>query len=284
MEHSKLASADRTEPLLGAPLRQVGSVLAVAALCACTELSPGGDRLPQVSQPVQPDAGISPAETRWGCLDEPIPTLAAPLMAMVELSLSVVDTVTGAPPAGLVARACARLDPTCDPPLSPEVSPDIDGAVHLFVPQGFSGFVELRSPSTVPTMYFVNRALMRNTAESFAVISPAAIAGLAAQDNVTLEPMTGLVLIRAFDCQRNLASGVQLSTNKGGAVYAFVDGLPLVGRDETTEEGLGGFINMPIGIAVIQGIVSEHGSPLGNASVIVREAWFSYGDVEPLPL
>jgi hypothetical protein len=201
----------------------------------------------------------------------------------VDLALAIIDTVTNAPPAGLAARACARLDVMCENPLTPDTSPAIDGAVHLAVPQQFNGFVEIRSPTTVPTLYFLNRNLMRDTVESFAIIGTAALAGLATQGNVTLEPALGHVLIRTFDCERAPAGGVQLSSNKGGSPFAFVDGFPVVGRDETTEDGVGGFINVPLEIVVLQGIVSEHGTALSTASVIVRQGWFSYGDVEPLP-
>jgi hypothetical protein len=254
----------------------------VLALSACTELAPGGDRLPQQFQSVQPDAG-PPPDTRWGCLDGPISTAAAPLVPTVELALSVADTVTGMPPAGLTARACARLDVMCSTPLTPDVSPAIDGALHLAVPQEFDGFVELRSPATVPTMFFINQALMRNTADGFGIISGLALAGLAMGGGVMLDPALGHVLIRTFDCQGNPASGVELSNNRGGQPFAFERGLPVVGQDETTGDGVGGFVNVPLDYVVLRGIVVEHGIELGTASVTVRPGWFSYGDVEPLP-
>jgi hypothetical protein len=266
----------------GCRVRALAAAGVLAALAACTELAPGSDRLPQASQPIQPDAG-PPREARWGCLDAPIATTAAPLMSRVDLALTVTDIVTNAPPAGLTARACARLDVNCETPLTPEVVPAVDGALHLSVQQRFDGFVEIRSPTTVPTMYFINQSLMRDRAESFGIISMGALSGLAAQGNVTLDPTLGQVLIRTFDCQGEPAGGVQLSNDKGGQPFAFVGGLPVVGQDETTEDGLGGFVNVPLDYVVLQGIVREHGTALGNASVTVRPSWFSYGDVEPLP-
>lgn len=280
--HSRRPGLDRPRRHHGRA-RPLASVAALAALCACTELAPGGDRLPQASQSVQPDSGPSLSNTRWACLDAPAPATASPLVPSVDLALTVIDTVTNAPPAGLAARACSRLDVMCENPLTPDASPASDGAMHLSVPQQFNGFVEIRSPATVPTMYFLNRDLMRDTVESFAIIGTAALAGLAAQGNVTLEPGLGHVLIRTFDCDRAPAGGVQLSNDKGGRPFAFVDGFPVVGRDETTEDGVGGFINVPLDYVVLQGIVREHGTALRTASVIVRPGWFSYGDVEPLP-
>jgi hypothetical protein len=262
-------------------MRALG-VVALVALSGCTELASGNDLLPQTLQPNQPDAGPGP-ETPWGCLDAPEPPTASPLLPRVDLALTVVDTVTDAPPAGLSARACSRLDVDCDNPLTPDVSPSIDdGAMHLSVQQRFAGFVEIRSPTTVPTMYFINQDLLRDTAESFAIIGTSALAGLATQDNVMLDPARGFVLIRTFDCQGAPASGVQLSSDNDGQPFAFVDGFPVVGRDETSADGIGGFVNVPLGIAVLQGIVREHDTALSNASVIVRPGWFSYGDIEPL--
>lgn len=266
----------------GAPVRVFASVGFVAVLGACTELAPGGDRLPQSFQPVQPDAG-PPVDTRWGCLDAPFSPTATPLVASVDLALTVIDTVSQAPPPGLTARACSRLDAMCTTPLTPDVSPAVDGAIHLAVQQQFNGFVEIRSPTTVPTMYFINRDLMRDTAESFGIIGVAALSRLAMGGNVVLDPALGNVLIRTFDCGRQPASGVQLSNDKGGQPFAFVGGLPVVGRDETTGDGVGGFINVPVDYVVLQGIVSSHDTPLSTASVITRPGWFSYGDVEPLP-
>jgi hypothetical protein len=271
----------RDRPRWGACIRTL-AVVPVVAVSGCTELASGNDRLPQTFQTSLPDAGPGP-ETRWGCLDAPEPPTASPLMPRVDLALTVIDTVTDAPPAGLSARACSRLDVDCDTPLTPDVSPTIeDGAMHLSVPQGFAGFVEISSPTTVPTMYFINQDLLRDTAESFAVISTLALAGLAARDNVMIDPARGFVLIRTFDCQGAPASGVELSSDKEGQPFAFVDGFPVVGRDETSGDGIGGFVNVPSGIVVLQGIVREHGTALSNASVFVRPGWFSYGDIEPL--
>lgn len=285
MAHSESRVFARRAALRGAwCARALAAVASVVALSGCTQLAPGADLLPQTFQPVQPDAGPAPApDTRWGCLDEAEMPTASPLLPSIDLALTVIDTVTDAPPPGLSARACSRLDVECANPLTPDVNAAVDGAMHLSVPQRFAGFVEIRSPATVPTMYFINQELMRDTAESFAIISTAALAGLAARDNVMIEPERGFVLIRTFDCQGEPASGVQLSNDKGGEPFAFVDGFPVVGRDETSGDGIGGFVNIPAGIVVLQGIVREHGTSLSNASVIVRPGWFSYGDVEPLP-
>jgi hypothetical protein len=63
----------------------------------------------------------------------------------------------------------------------------------------------------------------------------------------------------------------------------FVDGLPNVGVDVTADSGLGGFVNVPMGYAVLQGRLVPRDVVIGTASVVVRPDWFTYGDVERLP-
>jgi hypothetical protein len=256
----------------------VGSA-ALMALSGCTELAPGSDRLPQQSQSVQPDAAVAP--DGWSCLDEPPPNRADPVVATIDLSLRVTDTVSGEPPDGLVGRACARMDVMCDTPLTAQVGPADDGSIHLSVRQGFDGFIELTSPTTVPTMFFINQPLMRTTAEAFGIVSTLALAGLAVQGNVPLDPTLGHVLVRTFDCEVAPAAGVELSNNLGGQVFAFVAGLPDVGRNVTAADGIGGFVNVAPRFAVLQGIMAESAREVGTTTVTVRAGWFSYGDVEP---
>ncbi len=263
-----------------AATRQVALALGVMG---CTELAPGTDTLAFEGLGLnQPDAAAS-VDPAWGCLDAPIPGGADRLVPNVELTLALVNTVSGAPPEGLTARACAKLDVDCATPLSPPTGVAVDGAVHLTVPRGFDGFVEITSPSTVSTMYFLNRELMRNATESFGLVSPTALGALASGGSVTLDPALGHMLIRAFDCQGNPASGVQISNDKGGLPFTFINGLPVPGRDVTVVDGVGGYVNVPLGYAVVQGILLEGERLLGTANVVVRQGWFTYGDVEPLP-
>jgi hypothetical protein len=255
------------------------AAVAVAALVACTELAPGSDRLLQGIVPNQPDAAAP--DPRWACLDESPPNTAAPNVPTIDLALGIADTVTDTVPEGLTARACDSLDANCDTPLLTEVVPSEDGVLHLRVAQGFDGYIELRSPSTVPTMYFVNRALMLDTVRSFAVISTMALNGLAMQARVPLDAALGHVLISVFDCMGAPASDIQLVSDAGGVAFVFVDGRPAVGRDVTSEDGVGGFVNVPIGYAVLEGRRANDGRVLRTTNVLVRSGWFSYYDVQP---
>lgn len=252
------------------------------ASSACTELASGSDTLEQGIGASQPDAGAL-VDSRWACLEVAPPGTADRLVPSVELVLPVTDIASGMAPPGLSARACRKIDVNCATPEAPPTGIEVDNAVHLSVPQGFDGYVEITSPTTVPTMFFLNRALTRNATEALNIIGETALGALAAQGNVVLDPGLGHLLIRTFDCLGAPASGVQVSNDVGGTPFAFIDGLPAVGRDTTSLEGLGGFVNVPVGYAVLQGELVESERLLGTANVVVRQGWFTYGDVEPLP-
>jgi hypothetical protein len=242
-------------------------------------LAPGSDRLSQGIVPNEPDAAAP--DPRWACLDEAPPITAAPNVPTIDLALGIADTVTDTVPEGLMARACDSLDVGCDTPLLAAVTPSVDGVLHLQVAQGFDGYIEIRSPSTVPTMYFVNGALMRDTVRNLAVISTLALTGLAMQARIPLEPTLGHVLLSVFDCMGAPASDIQLVSDAGGVAFVFVDGLPAPGRDVTSDAGVGGFVNVPTGYALLEGRRAADGRVLGTTNVLVRSGWFSYYDVQP---
>jgi hypothetical protein len=249
---------------------------------ACTELAAGTDTLAVGVGSSRSDAGLA-QDSRWACLDELAPGGADRLVPSVELTLPVTNIVSGRAPEGLSARACAKIDVDCGMPVASPAAVEVDGAVHLAVPQGFDGYVELTSPTTVPTMYFLNRELMSDATEAINIIGQDAFAALAVQASVPIERELGHLLLRTFDCTGAPASGVQVSNTVGGLAFAFIDGLPVAGIDTTSAQGLGGFVNVPTGFAVLQGVLADGNRLLGTSNVLVRQGWFSYGDVEPRP-
>lgn len=251
----------------------------VGASAGCTELAPGEDTLAKSENPNLPP--VDPVDPRWACLDEPAPAGAVALRPTVDLALMITDTSSQKPPDGLVARACSKLDPLCDLPVANSDVVAVDGAVHLALQPGFEGFVEISSPTSISTLFFLNRALWTDGLELIGVVSPMAFQGLASYAGVTLDPQLGHLLIRTFDCAGSRASDVELSNESGGAPFIFVDGLPLPGRNVTTEEGQGGFINVPTGFVKLQGTTLEGGRLISTATVSVRGNWLTYGDIEP---
>jgi hypothetical protein len=223
----------------------------------------------------------APPDPRWACLDEPPQASAVALGAQPTLTLVPVDIASGAPPEGLMARACRRLDVDCLTPVTSGVTLADDNALHLPVPRGFDGFVELTSPASVSTMYFVNQPMLADRVEAFRLLNRPGLQALATQGGVTLDPELGHLLIRVFDCEGAPASGIQLSNDRGGEPFSFVNGLPSTGADVTTADGLGGFVNVPPVLVVLQGLKVDDGRVVSTPSVSVRSSWFTYGDVEP---
>lgn len=254
-------------------------VFFLALSAACTELAPGSDTLDS-ARALLLEAG-SPVDPRWACLDEPPRPSAVALGAQPVLTLTPVDIASGVAPEGLTARACQRLDVDCLAPVASGVTLGDDDALHLRVPRGFDGFVELTSDASVPTMYFVNQPMLADRAESFRLLNPPGLRALAMQGGVTLEPELGHLLVRVFDCEGAPASGIQMSNDRGGEPFSFVNGLPSTGADVTTPDGLGGFVNVPPVLVVLQGLKVDDGRVISTPSVSVRSGWFTYGDVEP---
>lgn len=250
---------------------------------ACTELAPGSDIL--LAAPGKlgaADAGAERADPRWACLGKGEAPGAVALRPSVGLSLAVLDPALQTTPAGLQVRACNRIDVDCMTPAVPATGVSSDGLIHLSLLQGFNGFLEITSPTIVPFLFFVSRPLETERQETLNVIGPGALQALAGSGDVTINQALGFLLLRSFDCQGELTSGVAISNGAGGEPFNFVDGLPNVGGDVTEVDGIVGFVNVPTGSVVAQGLEPETGKVTGTVNVVVRRGWFTYGDLNPV--
>ena len=137
--------------------RTVLSVLALAAL-ACTEFEPGTDELTAGGEgPTDTSSGaLTPAVGRdWTCLGE---LRADPMIARdntnparLVQSVQVLTLREGRVPPETVVRACAQRDLACDSPLTAQLPVDAQGWVDMPLFDGFDGYLEVTSPSTVPS-------------------------------------------------------------------------------------------------------------------------------------
>lgn len=267
---------------------RVSACAALAALIAgaCTELEPGSDL--RASEPtvaaLSGSGGSPPAEDpKWACLDGAEPPSAVALRPTVTFTLGLNDPSTRSAPPGAALRACNRFDLECSMPAAGPLELGPDNLFHLELPQGFAGFIELTSPAIIPALYVFSRPLLTDVEDEFIVVSLATARGLAASSSVQLDTTLGLVAVRARDCLGELTGGVQFSNDKGGTAFAFVDGLPVVGYDETNDEGLGGFLNVPLGTVVLQGQEAVSGRLSGTATVLLRAGWIGIVDLDPRP-
>jgi hypothetical protein len=265
--------------------RHAGVCVVAALAIACSELAPGTDRLAQGigRQTADSGAGIDPGgvDPVWGCLGQVEAPSAVPVQPEVTLSLRIIDTNTDRPPSALSVRACPKLDVECMVPLSDAVSVAADGFVHITTVQNFDGFLEITSPGYVPTLFFVNPPLTADRQDDFAIVTTQTLISLAALANVPIDAALGHLLIRTFDCEGEQTSGVEFSNDKGGQPFTFVQGLPQVGTVVTTTDGIGGYVNVPVGYVVVTGREVAHDASSGTASVLVRAGSMTYSDVRP---
>ena len=255
---------------------------ALAGGSACTELAPGTDILRATPEQLgAADGGAERVDPRWACLGKTAAPSAVALRPSVGLTLAVLDPALQTTPAGLQVRACNRIDVDCMTPALAATGVSSDGLVHLSLDQGFNGFLEITSPTIVPFLFFVSRPLQTERQETLNVIGPGALQALAGSGDVTINQTLGFLLLRSFDCQGELTPGVAISNGAGGEPFNFVDGLPNVGGDVTESDGIVGFVNVPTGSVVAQGIEQNTGALTGTVNVVVRRGWFTYGDLNP---
>jgi len=257
----------------------------VAWNVGCTELAPGSDTLQAESAPLgSSGAGAAPpGDPKWACLGKPASPSAVALRPTVGFSLRLNDPATQSTPPAASLRACNRFDIDCGAPVAGPAVPAADGLLHLELPQGFAGFLEITSPAIIPALYFFSAPLQSDRQEVFIVVGLETARALATSSDVALDPELGLIAVRTMDCRGELSGGVEFSNATGGVPFAFVDGLPAIGYVVSNREGLGGFVNVPPGLVVLQGREVGSAQVTGTASVVVRKGWFSYGDLNPAP-
>jgi hypothetical protein len=256
-------------------------------IVGCTALASGTDTLSaepgQLESAGAPAASPPAADPKWGCLDAVATPRAVALRPTVSFSLRLYDPTTQATPPQSSVRACNRFDLDCAAPVDGPAVPAQDGLIHLNLPQGFAGFLEVTSPAIVPALYFFNPPLDTDRQDEFIVVGFDTARALASQSSVALDPELGMIAVRTMDCTGELSGGVEFSNDKGGVPFAFVDGLPVIGYVVSNGDGIGGFVNVPPGLVVLQGQEAGSSRISGKASVIVRKGWFAYGDLNPAP-
>jgi hypothetical protein len=248
----------------------------------CIELEPGTDELPdpsQVTQEEQPAAGRD-----WSCLREstaPGVLVNSPIGASrLVRSLQITDLVSGTVPPNVFVRACGQPDVDCTTPLSGQIPIDAEGWVDLPLYEGFDGYLEVTAETLVPTMLFYTDPLNIETqvdTTPLGVVTKSLLPGLSAQTGMAQEDSLGLVYLRVFDCNRDPAPGISFSVNQQSAWrWYFVGKLPTSLADSTSDTGLGGFINVTPGVAVVGAELPNSPIPITPPmSVLVRPGWMT---------
>jgi hypothetical protein len=257
--------------------------LSSAAVFACTPLkprddSPIGEGFADRDAAVLSLAGSAPS---WACLAsmERRETLIRPADDGQRWVYSVraLNLLSGQVIPELSVRACRATDVNCQDPLGEARLADQDGWVDVPVNEGFTGYFEFTAPTIVPEMIFYSRLLPSNRGlrNPHGMLERDALAALAGALGTTQSPGAGVLAMRLYDCNGSPAEGVEISQDRGGQPWYFVDGLPSRDATATTAQGLGGFANVPPGIAVLSAKL-EDGMSLGpGQSVLVRAGWLT---------
>jgi hypothetical protein len=246
----------------------------------CTSYEPASDTLELTGLSVMPESGS------WACLQAG--TLAPPRPVFsdtadrVVYSVQIVDLSTGQIYPDASVRACGVTDINCESPVTSMLSVDAEGWVDLPLFRNFTGYLEVRSADAVPLIFYLSEPIQESTVEyPLALVSLASLGPLVQLLGVPFEPDSGVLAVRAFDCQGSPASGVSLSTESDGATWYFVDGLPTRMSAVTGADGLAGIVNVDPGLAVVE-LAAQNGVSIdGPQSVVMRPGWMSAIFVRP---
>jgi hypothetical protein len=214
--------------------------------------------------------------------DEPTQTTT------VRLTMPVRDFVTEQPLPDLVVLACRENDVTCEHPLARFDDPDATGAVVLELPYAFAGYLEVSSPAVLTSLwYFTQPMLVDTDAKALKAVSAETVEVLAGITDIEVAENTGLVILEAFDCERNAVGGIQFEESKPGSMPFFIiDGLPNAEspvsiRNELDNQAAGGFVNATPGFTLFTARIGVEGPVLGTFNAYVRANTVTYLDIHP---
>ncbi|MEY4551076.1 MAG: hypothetical protein RL685_7271 [Pseudomonadota bacterium] len=263
----------RPSPLVG--------VLTLAGALGCTEFAAGTDELAS-----EQNAATGVPGDEWGCLARPSSSPPVPVDRTRPLTYrgTWIDIGTRAPPPNLRARACGIADPTCSDPITPFVAADASGVVQLTLYHGFVGYLEVTSDITLPNLAFFPATLTADTSSVFqelvprTLVQPADYVNLGLLNGIVQDPTTGYVAIFALNCAGKASENVAYAlNNQGSAVrFYFSNNFPSITLQSTTPDGLGGFANVPGGLATVSATRVATGELVRTASLFVRSGWGSH--------
>jgi hypothetical protein len=205
----------------------------------------------------------------------------------VTYSVQLVDLATQQLLSNVRLRACGLTDITCDNPVTRDTQaglddgwlvPDPNGWVDIPLTSNFRGYLEIESiprEAYVPYIFHLPEGELRTMREfPIVMISLNSYAMLVNALQIADDVNLGAIGVRTFDCQGKLAAGVVLRNNTGGVPWYFQNGLPNTLRQQTDDEGLGGFLRSQPGLTVSDAILPD-GTPITSQSLIVRKQTMS---------
>ncbi len=227
----------------------------------------------------------------WGCAGLDVPL--GPTTPTIDLTLEIVNGLSGAPAVGAVVKACSKSDLAC---ASPEAGPLTSGADGKLTFAGLStgckgwdGYFEVVAPTFAPTLRMFPFPITKSGTHRASLASDAIFKSLGKAIAGSLDPERGHLTASAIDCTGSeLAPGVTatVSTADGGSKLAYGGTTPSATNTATTTSGnvsrVFGF-NLPEGPAVIATTLQADGTAIHAWPMVVRKGHVTSIALEPLP-
>ena len=257
----------------------------LAGALACTSFEDGSDTLPEPFEGMEaaetsslnPLRGEAPPGEDWSCLGTAAPANTAAAQPEIEAvySVQLVDLGTRQPYLGARVRACGLTDVECTRPVVGPLEGDQNGRFDVPLFAGFTGYLEVTGPDIMSGLLVLPEPLSAGTSPDYPylTLSVAVLESLGVVLGVPVDPTLGLVSVRALDCNSVAAPGVSLFKAGLGIAWYFVGGLPSVTVGATGSDGLGGYVNTPVGVAQVDARTPDGDSIMGSLSLLVRPGW-----------
>jgi len=186
---------------------------------------------------------------------------------------------TGAPTPNIEVKACSRNDLACLNPI--DIQTTVDNFATLSVPGGFDGYFAIAGGGLFPVLYYHFHPLWFDMSAGLDMYPPEFLD--AAFAPAVLDPELGALDIYIADCFGQPAPDVRFSVSPGEGTtpYYTVDMLPVLGPNETTGYGRGGFLNVQPGIVNVVATLVSTGQEVANTSAVVRAGMVTRLDVFP---
>ncbi len=220
----------------------------------------------------------------WGCVGLVGPPGSADLTYQIKLSDGGND-----PAAGLMAERCAASDPDCSMSLGSEAVLQ-NGAIEASVPASFYGYLDVTGGGYKPMLVYLgppsNLPLPVEPVPLFSAFWFNVVLQAVGLD--TEDPARGHLLVLGADCTLSPAAGLSFSASTADAqterfYQVDADTIDAQGT-ETYDVGLGGFVNLPPGLAVVRlYFASDTSTPIGQAEVTIRAQSITMLRLGPTP-
>jgi hypothetical protein len=223
----------------------------------------------------------------WTCTANlPPPPPATSVGTTITLNLE--DYPTFAPLPGATVKACRMSDGPCATPIATETTDaagNVTFTLGLDPPFGFTGYFDVQSPTTYPSLLFLQKPLSvpRVTFPSMFVPQLSFIQTLYASAGVPLDTTLGTLQVQAHDCESLTAANVTAAviTPDAGVAFRYFDGDALTAA-ATDSLGYAVALGAPVYTGLTVGVTpASIGQEMEKGFLFARPGTWSYMALRP---